>query len=288
MVAYGRASVYQGRRPCTVSGESPVPLLHLVVLALVQGITEFLPISSSAHLVLVPALTGWDDQGLIIDVAVHVGTLAAVMVYFRRDIAGMVVGFLKLLVGRWTPGGRLALLVAWATIPVVVAGAALHAALPQGIRSVELIAWATILYAIVLYAADRLSLQIRKVEHVGWVAALFVGLAQALALIPGTSRSGITMTAGRLIGMERTEAARLSLLMSIPTILGAGMLTGLDLADAGDAALTGDAILAAALAFVAALVAIWALMRWLKVAGFGPFVVYRLLLGVGLLWWLHG
>lgn len=265
-----------------------MPLLHLVVLALVQGITEFLPISSSAHLVLVPALTGWEDQGLIIDVAVHVGTLAAVTVYFRRDIAVMVVGFLKLLIGRWTPGGRLALLVAWATIPAVAAGAALHATMPQGIRSIEVIAWTTIVFGIALYAADRLSLQVRKVEHVGWAAALFVGVAQALSLIPGTSRSGITMTAGRLIGMERTEAARLSLLMSIPTILGAGTLAGLDLAEAGDAALTGDAILAAVLAFAAALAAIWALMRWLKFAGFGPFVVYRLLLGAGLLWWIYG
>lgn len=265
-----------------------MPILHLVVLALVQGITEFLPISSSAHLVLVPALTGWDDQGLIVDVSAHVGTLAAVMLYFRRDIAVMVFGFLKLLVGRWTPGGRLALLVIWATIPAMAAGAALHAAVPSGLRSVELIAWTTILFGIALYAADRLSLQIRKVEHVGWTAALFVGLAQALALMPGTSRSGITMTAGRLIGMERTEAARFSLLLSIPTILGAGTLAGLDLAAAGDTALTGDAILAAVLAFAAALGAIWALMRWLKFAGFAPFVVYRLALGAGLLWWLHG
>jgi len=262
-------------------------LLQLVVLALVQGITEFLPISSSAHLVLVPYLTGWPDQGLIIDVAVHVGTLLAVLIYFGRDILRMLAGTGALMRGRMRPGGRLALIVVVATIPAVVAGAALHAVAPGGIRNVEVIAWATIGFGILLWVADRFSLTIRKAEDVGWAGAVFVGLAQALALIPGTSRSGITMTAARFLGLERTEAARLSLLLSIPTIAGAGLLAGLDLAETGDAALTADAAAAAALAFVSALVAIWAMMRWLGRAGFGPFVAYRLILGAILLYLLY-
>jgi len=265
-----------------------VTLLQLVVLALVQGITEFLPISSSAHLVLVPYLTGWPDQGLIIDVAVHVGTLLAVLVYFGRDIARMLAGAGALLRGKMKPGGRLALIVVVATIPAVIAGFVLHEMVPGGIRNVEVIAWTTIGFGILLWIADRFSMTVRKAEDVGWAGAIFVGLAQALALIPGTSRSGITMTAARFLGLERTEAARLSLLLSIPTIAGAGLLAGLDLAEAGDATLTGDAVAAAALAFVSALVAIWAMMRWLGRSGFGPFVVYRLALGAVLLFLLYG
>ena len=259
-----------------------MPLLHLVILALVQGITEFLPISSSAHLVLVPTLTGWDDQGPLIDIAVHVGTLLAVLLYFRRDVAEMALGLLSLLRRDFNAGARLALHVLVATLPVVAAGAVLHEVGMELFRSVEVIAWATLGFGILLWIADRTGGQRRGVADLSFAGAFAIGLAQVLALIPGTSRSGITMTAGRLLGMRRFAAARFSLLMSIPTILAAGALAGADLYAAGDMAL-----LAAGLAFAAALAAIAAMMRWLKTASFTPFVIYRVILGVGLLAWIY-
>ncbi len=265
-----------------------MPLLHLVVIALVQGITEFLPISSSAHLVLVPYVTGWQDQGLVIDVAVHVGTLLAVMIYFRRDILAMVVGVLRLVTGRGGPGARLAGMVVVASIPAFAAGLAIHEFAPTLLRSVEVIAWATLGFGILLWVADRWGALRRGVDDIGFGGAIFIGLFQALALIPGTSRSGITMTAGRLLGMTRPEAARFSLLLSVPVILGAGALAALDLAEATDPQLTGDALLAGALAFVSALAAIHVLLLWLRRAGFGPFVVYRIVLGVILLALVYG
>jgi undecaprenyl-diphosphatase len=264
-----------------------VPLLHLAILALIQGITEFLPISSSGHLALVPYATGWPDQGLVIDIAVHVGTLAAVLVYFWRDVASMILGFLRLLTGRMTPGGRLALLIIFGTVPVLAAGYYVNSELPGMFRSAEVIAWATIGFGLVLWLVDRLSIQVRRIDHLYASDAAIIGLAQVLALIPGTSRSGITMTAGRLLGMERPDAARFSMLLSIPVILGAGTLASLDVIEAGDVQLGQDAILAAAMAFIAALVAIAVLMAWLRRAGFTPFVVYRIALGAVLLYFIY-
>ncbi|NQV48158.1 MAG: undecaprenyl-diphosphate phosphatase [Rhodospirillaceae bacterium] len=260
-----------------------MPILHIVVLALVQGITEFLPVSSSGHLALVPILADWPDQGLIIDVAVHVGTLGAVMLYFWRDMVGMIAGLYRTAKGRSDPMARLAGLLAISTVPVVVAGYFLNRYGMDGLRSVTIIGWATLGFGIILLITDRIGMTLRRIEHVGFGDALIIGMAQVLALIPGTSRSGITMSAARLLGMERTEAARFSMLMSVPTIIGAGVLKGLELYQIGDARLTSDVILAAGLSFVAALVAIFLMMAWLRRATFTPFVVYRVLLGGGLL-----
>lgn len=266
-----------------------MPILHLAILALVQGITEFLPISSSAHLILVPALAGWQDQGLVIDIAVHVGTLAAVMVYFRRDVAAMAKGSLALVTGRRDGDARLALFVIIATVPIVFAGLVLvQLDLVSSLRNVRVIAWATLGFGVLLYVADRYGPRVRRMEHLTFRDAVIVGAAQVLALIPGTSRSGITMTAARWLGMDRPDAARFSMLLSIPTILAAGTLVALDLYETGDLGGLGlDAALAAGLAFVAALGAISILMRWLTHAGFGPFVVYRIVLGVALLVWSY-
>jgi undecaprenyl-diphosphatase len=267
---------------------SVMPLLHIIVLAVVQGITEFLPISSSGHLILVPPLTGWDDQGLVIDVAVHVGTLGAVMLYFWRDVLAMTLGAGRLATGRMTEGARLALYVVLATIPVVIAGLLFKDFIAADLRSEEVVAWTTIVFGVALWLADRYGGHLRKLGALTLPHALVVGLAQALALVPGTSRSGITMTAARMLGYERTDAARFSMLLSIPTIIAAGTLVTRDLIAAGDVVLGADAALAAILSFAAALIAIAALMRWLRTASFTPFVVYRLVLGVGLLVWLYG
>lgn len=264
-----------------------VALYHIVVLAIVQGITEFLPISSSGHLVVTSQVMGWPDQGIVIDIAVHVGTLVAVTLYFWRDVGRVVVGALRLLTFRGGADARLAVTLLIATLPIVAVGFLARDVVGTLFRSVEVIAWATIGFAVVLWAADRVGMTLHRIEHVTPVSALIVGLAQVLALVPGTSRSGITMTAARFLGMERAEAARFSLLLSIPTIAGAGVLAGNDLWQAGDVRLGLDAAYAAALAMVAGLIAIAAMMRWLQSSGFGPFVIYRLALGGALLYWLY-
>jgi len=255
---------------------------------MVQGITEFLPISSSGHLILVPIVFGWPDQGLLMDVAVHVGTLGAVMLYFWRDMAAMAMGSIHLVRGQWNPGAQLALMVIIATIPVVLAGFTLNHFYPEGIRSMEVIGWATLGFGVLLYAADRLGATSRRIEDVQLSQAMVIGVSQILALIPGTSRSGITMTAARTLGFDRSEAARFSLLLSIPTILGAGLLKGKELYETGNAQLTADAYTAAGLALVSALIAIWAMMQWLQRATFTPFVIYRIILGILLLVFAYG
>ncbi len=260
---------------------------QLIILAVVQGITEFLPISSSGHLILVPYFTGDADQGLVIDVALHVGTLGAVMLYLWRDIVRMLVGLGRGLRGRADPGGRLALQLVVATLPLVAAGYAASRYLGDALRSPEVIAWATLGFGILLWLADRAGMTVRRIEHLGYGGALFIGCSQVLALIPGTSRSGITMTAARILGFERSETARFSMLLSIPAIVASGTLQGLKLYQAGDAQLTVDAFVAAGLALVAALVAIACMMGWLRRASFLPFVLYRIALGGGLLIWLH-
>ena len=262
--------------------------LQIVVLALVQGITEFLPVSSSGHLALVPMLTDWPDQGLKMDVAVHVGTLLAVLLYFWRDVGLLLTGVGHVLTFRGGPASRLVLHLALATVPVVAVGILFKDQIEASLRSLEVIAWATLGFGILLGIADRFGLTVRRMEHMRWPDALVIGVAQALALIPGTSRSGITMTAARMLGYERVDAARFSLLMSIPTIAAAGTLVGVDLARAEDWTVTREALVAAALSMVAALLAVAVMMAWLRRAGFMPFVVYRILLGLGLLAIVYG
>ena len=266
-----------------------MPLLNIIVLSAVQGITEFLPVSSSAHLVLVPIFTGWPDQGLIIDVAVHVGTLLAVVIYFRRDVWGMIAATgRRFRPGRRRRGGgeefRIAMLVIVATVPAVAAGWAVNEFNQDLFRGLKIIAWATVGFAVLLYLADKLSLTVKRFDHLGFLGALFIGSFQALALIPGTSRAGITITAARILGMERTEAARFSMLLSIPIIIAAGSLKGWELYRTGDAQLTDTVFTAIAISFVFAIITIAGFMAWLRHSGFTPFVIYRLILGVFLLW----
>ena len=260
----------------------------MLILALVQGLTEFLPISSSGHLVLTGKVMCWEDQGLAIDVAVHVGTLVAVALYFWRDIWMMVIGLGRLVTGRGGHQARILVNVVVGTIPVVIVGFLFKDYVAVFLRDVELIAWTTIGFGLILWIADRVGMTVWRVEHMGLSSALLIGLSQVLALVPGTSRSGITMTSARLLGLERSEAARFSMLLSIPTILAAGTLTGLDIYEQGGLTLGSDVVLAAGLAFVSGLIAIALMMRWLRHAGFGPFVIYRVLLGSLLLYWVYG
>lgn len=270
-------------------------VLPIAILAIIQGITEFLPISSSGHLVLTwhafdyygldaPAREG--AHRLILDVAVHVGSLGAVILYLWRDVLRILGGLGLLLIGRWSDGARLFFLLVLGTIPVVAAGYLMKITVGHW-RSVEVVAWTSIVFGIALYVADNRFLQVRKLADIALPDALIVGLAQVLALIPGTSRSGITMTAARALGFERTDAARFSMLLSIPTIVGAGVLLGMDLYESGDVRLQEDAILAFLLSLISAFAAIAAMMAWLRRASFTPFVVYRILLGIGLLYLVY-
>ena len=261
-------------------------LFHLVLIAVIQGVTEFLPVSSSGHLILLPNLTGLEDQGLAIDVAVHVGTLGAVVLYFWSDVKRALAGVPRLL--RWQIDGPepwLALCLVVATIPVVVAGLILKlTGLDEAMRSTAVIGWTMLIFGVVLYWTDQKGGEERTAE--GWTLkhALTMGLWQALALIPGTSRSGITISAARILGYGRHEAARLAMLMSIPTILASGTLLGLDVAASADLETARTGAIAAAFAFVAALLALVLMMRLLRSVSFTPYVIYRCALGVVLLW----
>lgn len=264
-----------------------MPLEQIIVLAIVQGITEFLPISSSGHLILIPAITGWPDQGLFTDVMVHVGSLVAILVYFWRDVLRLIKGTFELITFRWTDNARLALYIALATIPAVAFGLILKltGALDM-LRGPEIVAWNAIIFGILLYAADYFGARRNEMADMKLSSAMFVGAAQALALIPGTSRSGITITAARSLGFERAEAARFSFLLGIPAIAGAGILTLKEAVDAGHQ-IPSDALLAAGLTFFSAIAAIAFLMAVVRHMSFLPFVIYRLALGLVLLAWIH-
>lgn len=260
-------------------------LFHLILLALIQGITEFLPVSSSGHLVLLPNLTGMDDQGQLLDVAVHVGTLGAVILYFWRDVRMGLMGIPRMLTFRIdTPGSKLAFLLMIATIPVIIAGLILHlTGLSDALRSIAVIGWTMLLFGILLYVADQRGAVVNTSDNWTLRHAIVMGLWQAVALIPGTSRSGITITAGRMLGYDRESAARLAMLMSIPTIAASGVLLGRDMMIAPEPGVIRDASLAAGMAFLSALAALAIMMRLLKSVSFTPYVIYRVALGIILL-----
>ena len=262
-----------------------MPLIYLLILAIVQGLTEFLPVSSSAHLILLPSLTGAEDQGLALDVAVHVGTLFAVVLYFRKDVALALDGVLDILRGnRNSEGARLAILLVIATVPVVVSGLILKiTGLADAMRSIAVIGWAMLGFGVVLYWTDQRGKADKQMHDWTIRGAVILGLWQALALIPGTSRSGATISGARMLGYGREQAARISMLMSIPTIIASGSLLALDVVGQADWALAKDALIAAAMAFVAAILALTLMMRLLRSVSFTPYVVYRILLGVVLL-----
>lgn len=260
-------------------------LFHLFLIAVIQGITEFLPVSSSGHLILLPNLTGMQDQGLAIDVAVHVGTLLAVVIYFWTDVRDAAVGSLRLLQGKVdTKGAWMALCLIIATIPVVIAGLALKlTGLDEALRSTAVIGWTMLIFGLVLYWADQKGPTIRTAEDWSLKHALVMGLWQMIALIPGVSRSGITITAARSLGYSREDGAKLSMLMSIPTIAMAGLLLGVDVIATADMQAAKDGAIAAVFAFVSALLALSLMMRLLKSVSFTPYVIYRVILGVILL-----
>ena len=255
-------------------------ILQIVVLALVQGLTEFLPISSSAHLILVPVLTDWPDQGLAFDVAVHAGTLTAVVLYFRRELARMLVEWVASFRGRLTPDARLAWAVLIGTVPVGLAGLVFKDVIETQFRSPMVIAAATIVFGVLLWVADISGRRNRNEYALVLLDVLVIGLAQALALIPGTSRSGITITAGLMLGLNREAAARFSFLLSIPVIFLAGALETLDYLSEASIQDATPLLIGALISAVSAYACIHYFLKLLERIGMLPFVAYRLLLGI--------
>lgn len=259
--------------------------LQAVLLAILQGLTEFLPISSSAHLILPSQLLGWAEQGLAFDVAVHVGSLIAVLIYFRIEVINMIKAwFLWVFKGEKTSDGRLAWAVIWGTIPVGIVGIMFSVFdIDDYLRSAKVIAVTTILFALVLWWADSQSKERRDEYSLSFKDILFIGCAQAIALIPGTSRSGITMTAALMLGLTRTAAARFSFLLSIPAILLPGGLKSYELATSELSVSWDLIILGATVSAMAALACIHYFLILLDKIGFKPFIYYRLLLGAVLI-----
>jgi undecaprenyl-diphosphatase len=262
---------------------------HIIVLAVIQGLTEFLPISSSAHLILLPHLTGWEDQGVAFDVAVHVGSLFAVLMYFRKDLRPLLESWLKSMKTRkLTPESRLVWGVGIATIPAGLAGLAISGGgLENYLRSPLIIASATIVFGLLLWWADVIGKRERDEYRLTWKDILLIGVAQALALIPGTSRSGVTMTAALLLGINRKAAARFSFLLAIPIIILAGAVKTLSLVNQEDIPVDWYALLLAVVfSALSAYLCIRVFISLLDRIGMLPFVVYRVGLGIVLLIWV--
>lgn len=256
-----------------------------IVLALLQGLTEFLPISSSGHLVLVPVVAGWPDQGLAFDVAVHFGTLAAVLLYFRHDLFAMASGWVRQVGGGGASAdSRLAWAVIAGTVPLVAAGLLGHDWIETNLRSALVIAAATAGFGVALWLADAFGSHRRDEHTLGLADALLIGLAQVLALIPGTSRSGITMTAAMALGLTRSAAARFSFLLSVPAILAAAGLETWNLIQTPDPVRWDILAGAAVIAGLTAYLAIRLFLGFIERIGMWPFALYRLLLGGAIVW----
>ena len=260
-------------------------LAHLFLVAIIQGITEFLPVSSSGHLVLVPILTGYPDQGQVIDVAVHMGTLLAVVIFFWSDVKMGLMGIPRMLTGRIdTPGARLAFLLMVATIPAVLFGIMLKlTGLDDMMRSVKVIGWTMLVFGVVLYVVDQRGAQVKSADDWSLKDAVILGLWQAVALIPGSSRSGMTISGARALGYERSDGAKIAMLMSIPVIFASGVLLGSEVVATANAQAARDGAIAAGFSFISALLALSLMMRLLRSVSFTPYVIYRVVLGVALL-----
>ncbi len=254
-------------------------------LAALQGVTEFLPVSSSGHLVLLPHLLDWRDQGLHFDVALHVGTLLSVLVYFRRDVALILVHWLRSLSGApATPHSRLAWAIIWATVMVGIAGVLMEVVINRWLRSPVPVALATIGFAVLLGWADRAGARRRRIDEIGWRDVIVIGSAQVLALIPGTSRSGVTITAGLAMGLTREDAARFSFLLAIPVIALAGAWQGRHLVGTDAPVAWGVLVFATLVSGLVALACIHWFLGFLRRFSLMPFVIYRIFLGVIILY----
>lgn len=260
-------------------------LFQVSFLAVLQGATEFLPISSSGHLILPSLLFAWSDQGLTFDVAVHVGTLFAVLIYFRFDLQRLFLALIKsLFYKEHSEDSKLAWMLLAATIPAGISGLLFASQVEQYGRSLVLIGVTSIVFGLLLLVSDRTGSKQRSLSSMDWKTALLIGLSQVLALVPGTSRSGVTMTAALFCHLDRAAAARFSFLLAIPIITASGLLRGIELLQSGTESIEWLVLLYAILiSAVVAYSCIHYFLRLIGKIGFLPFVIYRVLLGVALL-----
>ncbi len=255
-------------------------ILHAVYLALLQGFTEFLPISSSGHLILLPKLVGWADQGLAFDVAVHLGSLIAVVSYFRHELVSMSRDWGASIRQKQMLGeSRLAWAVLLGTIPAGLAGLFLQDLIEAHLRSPMVIATTTVLFGALLWWADAMGKRQRNEHSLSWSDVVFIGVAQAVSLIPGTSRSGITMTAGLMLGLTRDAAARFSFLLSIPIIILAGGSQAVKLLGSDEVFSLNVLVVGTIVSAITAYACIHFFLKLLKQIGMLPFVIYRFVLG---------
>ena len=265
--------------------------IELFLLALIQGLTEFLPISSSAHLILPSAVLGWEDQGQALDVALHVGTLLAVVLYYRKEVGSMAVAWFGTIgIGpeknTASFDGKLAWWIILASIPLGLVGFLGKDFIEDHLRSAAVIALTTIVFGLLLGFADIKAKENVSIEKLGLKGAIIIGLSQALALIPGTSRSGITMTLGMMLGLTKENAARFSFLLSIPAIVMTGSYLTYKLITSAEGVDWQTLGLGSVLAFVSAYACIHYFLILVGKLGMMPFVIYRLVLGFGLVWFL--
>ncbi|NKB36572.1 MAG: undecaprenyl-diphosphate phosphatase [Gammaproteobacteria bacterium] len=258
-------------------------IYHLIILGLIQGLTEFLPVSSSAHLILLPFLSGWEDQGLVYDVAAHSGTLAAVIWYFRGDLQDIIRNWSL----RWSSNSTSKELMLWylavATIPVGLTGLLLHDFISTSLRNPQVIAIASIFFGLILLLSDKTGIRERSFSELSWRDALLVGFAQVLALIPGTSRSGVTITAGLMLGMDRQTASKFSFLLAIPVILLATAYESYKLSTGIYVIDWMSVLIVVLVSFFSALLSIHFFLKLLERTGMLPYVIYRVVLGIVLL-----
>ena len=254
--------------------------LQYFLIGIIQGVTEFLPISSSGHLVLFGKLTNWEDQGLFTDIAVHFGTLFAVIVYLRKDIYYL---FLNLFQFRIFED-QIIFKIFISTLPAIILGYFIYDYVSIYFRSIQLIAISSIVFAIILFFADKISIQAKSWQNITYNEALLIGVFQVLAFIPGASRAGVTITAARFLGFDRLNASRFSMLLSIPTILASMTLSLINVFNEEQAVVNFyNSFSAALVAFISALLSIIFLMRFIKQANFNIFIIYRIILGIILL-----
>ena len=258
---------------------------QVTILAVLQGATEFLPVSSSGHLILPSLLFAWHDQGLTFDVAVHVGTLFAVLIYFRDELQRLVFALiLSVFQRKNSEDSKLAWMLLAATIPAGLSGLLLASQVEQYSRSLILIGVTSIGFGLLLFVSDRFGSKQRTLADMNWKTALLIGFSQALALIPGTSRSGVTMTAALFCNLDRAATARFSFLLAIPIITASGLLRGIQLLQADTESVEWLVLLYAI--FISAVVAYLCIRYFLQLIerfGFLPFVIYRVLLGIALI-----
>lgn len=266
-----------------------ITILPMIIMAVIQGITEFLPVSSQAHLIIFSQLMGMGEHNRFFDAAVHLGTLFSVVFYFYKDIKSLFIkGFLPFFQRKLTPEGWIVLFLIVATLPSVLVGYFIHKMGDNFLRGLSVLAWTSIIFGFFLYIVDKKASKNKNIKDMTTMQALFIGCMQAFALIPGASRSGTTITGARFLGFSRIEATRFSFLMSIPVVVGALTLTGIEMIQqVGLNFLTIELGIGVLVSFVAGVLSIAFLMKWLVKHSYAPFMVYRILLGVFLLGWIY-